>query len=442
MKKLLAIIVATFLSMTILPMVKAVPSEARVMVPQEFRFFGSGYGHGVGMSQIGARGQALEGRSATEILNYYYPGTEVTEVSSEQLIRVNIANLATSVVFRSPTGAELLIFSGDIASIESPEPTLRLPSGSLLTFTHVAGVVVLSATSSNQSIAPLPPAKAWTLRWDNSAHTIQMTHGTNIKQYKYGFITVKNFTNAISSYLAVTNTLRLHDEYLYGLGEVPSSWPPASLDAQVIAARTYALNKLIRVRPECDCNIYSSTVDQNFVGYSKEIEPIYGIRWKEAVNRTIFADRSTALAVTLNSRPINAFYFSSSGGSTQNIKDVWGSEFSYLMGVPDPWSLDLKINQRFALWSRFVTQEIIATAFSLPNVVKYTVNSRSNTGSVLSITGYSLDGQSSTLTGEIFRSRTKLPSTWIHNSSPFLRYVEAAQECQPEIVLRRQFCLV
>ena len=37
-------------------------------IPKIFSFTGSGYGHGVGMSQIGARGQALEGRSALEIL--------------------------------------------------------------------------------------------------------------------------------------------------------------------------------------------------------------------------------------------------------------------------------------------------------------------------------------------------------------------------------------
>ena len=43
-------------------------------IPTDFRFFGSGYGHGVGMSQIGARGQALEGKSAVDILTYYYPG--------------------------------------------------------------------------------------------------------------------------------------------------------------------------------------------------------------------------------------------------------------------------------------------------------------------------------------------------------------------------------
>ena len=103
-------------------------------------------------------------------------------------------------------------------------------------------------------------------------------------------MTFKSVTTKLTSYLAVTTTLRLHDEYLYGIGEVPSSWPPASLEAQVIAARTYALGKIGRIRSECDCNIYSTTVDQNFVGYSKEDEKVnridYGILWREAVNRT------------------------------------------------------------------------------------------------------------------------------------------------------------
>ncbi|NDE36120.1 MAG: SpoIID/LytB domain-containing protein, partial [Actinobacteria bacterium] len=170
-------------------------------------------------------------------------------------------------------------------------------------------------------------------------------------QYKYGQIVIKSVSNAVSSYLAVTNILRLHDEYLWGIGEVPSSWPPAALEAQAITARTYALTKLSRVRTECDCQIYSTTVDQNFVGYSKEIERIYGIKWKEAVNRT-FVDENSALVIIFEGKPINAFYSSSSGGSTQDVKDVWGSSFAYLQGVPDPWSLDPKINPRYANWER------------------------------------------------------------------------------------------
>lgn len=40
-------------------------------------FYGSGYGHGVGMCQWGANGMAKAGKTHREILDRYYPGTEV-----------------------------------------------------------------------------------------------------------------------------------------------------------------------------------------------------------------------------------------------------------------------------------------------------------------------------------------------------------------------------
>ena len=42
-----------------------------------FRFSGSGNGHGVGMSQWGAYGMALEGYNYTDILSYYYQGIDI-----------------------------------------------------------------------------------------------------------------------------------------------------------------------------------------------------------------------------------------------------------------------------------------------------------------------------------------------------------------------------
>ena len=54
----------------------------------------------------------------------------------------------------------------------------------------------------------------------------------------------------------------------------------------------------------------------------------------------------------------------------------------------------------------------MALAFGMNDVLTYRIDSRSKTGSVLSITASSTDGKLVTLTGETFRSRTKLPSTW------------------------------
>ncbi len=45
---------------------------------------GRGYGHGVGMSQWGAKNMAIEGKSYREILGFYYPGMEVTGLPVEE----------------------------------------------------------------------------------------------------------------------------------------------------------------------------------------------------------------------------------------------------------------------------------------------------------------------------------------------------------------------
>ena len=46
-------------------------------IPLVFRFSGMGNGHGVGMSQWGAYGMALQGNSYQDILNYYYQGINI-----------------------------------------------------------------------------------------------------------------------------------------------------------------------------------------------------------------------------------------------------------------------------------------------------------------------------------------------------------------------------
>lgn len=44
-------------------------------------FSGSGYGHGVGLCQYGAKQRALDGFTYAEILSYYYPGTRLSALS-------------------------------------------------------------------------------------------------------------------------------------------------------------------------------------------------------------------------------------------------------------------------------------------------------------------------------------------------------------------------
>jgi hypothetical protein len=80
--------------------------------------------------------------------------------------------------------------------------------------------------------------------------------------------------------------------------------------------------------------------------------------------------------------------------------------------VPDTASADIKLNPKFATWSRQVPQSVIAAAFLLPDVLSLQVLSVNPAGTVDQIQATSSSGATATLTGETFRSRSKLPSAW------------------------------
>jgi stage II sporulation protein D len=52
--------------------------------PRSFRFDGGGWGHGLGMSQWGARQMAADGKNAAEIIHHYYTGVEIQALKAEE----------------------------------------------------------------------------------------------------------------------------------------------------------------------------------------------------------------------------------------------------------------------------------------------------------------------------------------------------------------------
>ena len=153
-RPLISLFVALFFYAPITPSIADIAPQSAA--PTEFRFFGSGYGHGVGMSQIGARGQALEGKSAIEILTYYYPGTSVTPYPDNELIRVNIANLIPSISMKAVGGTgEIRLFQGDIALTDTPEPFGIYKGDTTALFTSFPGLVVPSLSSPTTKFAPI-----------------------------------------------------------------------------------------------------------------------------------------------------------------------------------------------------------------------------------------------------------------------------------------------
>jgi SpoIID/LytB domain protein len=361
-------------------------------VPPAFNFTGAGYGHGVGMSQIGAKARAVAGESAAAILQYYFKDVQVSPVVDTATIRVNIGHALKNATF----------------STTSPGTTLQLYVGDSLV-AQVANKkrLILSIAPDLKSIQGFNTSLI-TLRWSGGAiPVINFANAGSTERYRYGFIQIK----VVKGALEVTNSLALRDEYLLGISEVSSSWPAAMLEAQTIASRSYALSKMGSIKTSCDCHLYSHIADQNFVGFTKEAEARYGKIWREAVLRTI-VDTSTGLAILSKGKPIQAYFFSSSGGATQTTADAWGGFTSYTQSVSDSASVDVALNPRFASWKATSTQALVAKAFALPNVVQLEILSRNSAGAVTWIRGTSLDGSSIILRGDTFRSRAKLPSPW------------------------------
>lgn len=400
-------------------------------IPARFEFRGAGYGHGVGMSQIGAYGQALEGKQATEIVSHYYPGTTIEAVDDSQFVRVNIADKVATVGFSVEalmgTAAPMLVYAGDLAPevAATSAPVAQVTAGGELIFSALSGALISSLLDpQTKATTTLPSERSWTLRWSGTPsypgeiNIVKMRQGSVVRKYKYGQIQVRFIppvSPAIQGTIIATTTLRIHSEYLRGIGEVSSSWPSAALEAQVIAARSFALSKASTFRKSCDCNLYSSIQDQNFVGYSKESEPVYGQRWVDAISATE-PEPGKGLAVLYKGKVVTTFYASSTGGITQDVAEVWGTPIPYLIPVPDPWSLDPVLNPSFSAWTRQVTQADFAKAFGLPDVVRYEITARTKAGGVQAIVATSSAGATAQLTGEKFRSLLKLPSTWISRS--------------------------
>lgn len=148
--------------------------------------------------------------------------------------------------------------------------------------------------------------------------------------------------------ITIINKVPLED-YLYGVvpAEVISNWPMAALEAQAVAARTYALYNMARPRsPYYD--VERDTRSQVYDGMSRENN-----RTSEAVNRT------RGEVMLYGGKPIDALFHSDGGGYTESSGNVWGNSLPYLTGVKEDdrnskgstymWSFSMKKSRLEAL---------------------------------------------------------------------------------------------
>ena len=359
----------------------------------QFTFVGSGLGHGVGLSQIGAKAMALDGKSAEEILKYYYTGVEIQPLYDWYDIKVNIGHQLTSANLQLTNNTGYLTINGYQISDQTTIATFKYSSNGITTFIRKNKVL----------IATLPAVDSVEINWSGTRFLpgdeaiVAFNPGKSIR-YKFGQINLL----VVGKSFEATNTVRLKDEYLYGISEVSSNWPIEALRAQVIAARTYALSKAGYYRPSCDCELYGTTQDQLFIGIGKLTEPKFGDNWKVAVDQTNI-DGDTGLTITYEGHPINAYYSSSTNGMTESALNAFGTDQPYLQPVADPASMDSKLNPRYTNWSRSISASVVAKAFNLSDVVKLEIIEKR----IFATNGA---GKRVSLRLETFRSRAVLPS--------------------------------
>lgn len=419
-----------------LPLVQAGVFPATT-VPSSFTFSGSGFGHGVGMSQWGAYGQAKEGRTASEILQHYFTGSVVAPIDDAMDVNVSLDSRVGSGSFR----LEKLGDANSQLELTAGDGTVRLLAvNDLVKTVYNAGRIDVTVTGS---VSAKFSTNAVTMRWSGNRDAGTATGGpavvryagpgvsiANGSRYRYGSISVTpaKVSGGLNLGLQINNTLRLHDEYLYGIAEVSSSWPAATLQSQVITARSYAFRKIKSgLRSACACHLYDDPRDQNFTGYAKLAEGSgkTGALWKAAVDATAVS-ATRGLALTVGGQVVSAYYSAATGGRTQNNEDVWGgSPLSYTRSVDDPWSLTWASSSVTRWVPRAFSQATIAAAFGAPDVVSIDLSDRYPSGAVNNAVAISSNGQRYVVGAETLKSRLNkglqdaevlsrgIPSVWM-----------------------------
>ncbi|MEG2455343.1 MAG: SpoIID/LytB domain-containing protein [Oscillospiraceae bacterium] len=166
--------------------------------------------------------------------------------------------------------------------------------------------------------------------------------GKNDYQYQGDF----RFERIGGGNLTVVNLIALED-YIKGIVpyEMSTSWPIEALKAQSVCARTYTMCNLGRHK-QYHFDLCATTDCQAYYGIGEATETT-----NAAVEQTRgqYAWYDGALAKT--------FYFSCDGGATEDVKNVWVSDYPYLKGKVDPYEPVVMQKSPLYGWTYTFTKE-------------------------------------------------------------------------------------
>lgn len=330
---------------------------------------GGGWGHGVGMSQYGAYGRAADGHTAQEILEFYYPGAELTvEEMPDVKVHLHSGNGTRIDPVDAPAGSDLddieivdgdgnLIFTHRIGSRLT---VLRENGGFSVTRPNSTGGRNLCIDDEGADLCQVDELR---FRFQQGSPTEvdvinQISIGTTDNHYQWGELAVYARDFAPNSTLWVVLEDLTMDQYIYGLAEVPASWPDATLQTQAVAGRTYAYDRIVSRRASSSWDfpwdLYSTVDDQVYHGYDKETGS-FGANW------TANVDATSDQVMLYNGDPITAFYSSSNGGWSEDSGYVFVTSLPYLIAQADQFDSYQNPN---ASWTRDYTGAEVARWFA------------------------------------------------------------------------------
>jgi hypothetical protein len=310
---------------------------------------GHGWGHGHGLSQWGAQGAASIGRTATEILSAYYPSTAASALPGST-IRVVLTESGAE-GYRPSGGADhryecdatasalnlrcyldVLPTAGlTVTDLASKAPPMMLPAGADRWAVNVdaAGLHLFRLDGATWTVVPLGGATTLLgpVRFSGPSFLRMGYRDGTARDYRGALYAVRTGP----SRMARVDTLSMED-YLLGVvpRESPSSWLPAALQAQAVAARSYSAYVRAHAPAGARWDICDSTACQVFGGSA--YYPASGAGYSLEPASTTAAVQATGGAVrTYAGAPIFAQFSASNGG--------WSTDggLPYLTAHPDPW---------------------------------------------------------------------------------------------------------
>jgi len=201
--------------------------------------------------------------------------------------------------------------------------------------------------------------------------------------------------------ITVVNVVNLSG-YIKGVipYEMNPSWSIEALKAQALCAKSYALSLSGKHRAS-GFDLCSTDDCQVYRGCSLATE-----------NSNNAVDAVDGLAVMYNGIPAQTVFHSSDGGSTEDAKNVWGSDVPYLKAVRDDFE-DLQ-SATNGIWTKTITPALVTTilrnkGYDVSNIVSLYVDQYTDAGNVYSLSVKDSTGKVTSFPRE--SARTILNST-------------------------------